>query len=106
MDSLLRLPAGASYHRRSGQAGAEVSLSGDTVFVTATCDSIEREVEYYEALYRNALEALESYHERTIEERKSRKSGWSIYLSGMCCGVVATLGLIFFIKQLKSRKDE
>lgn len=106
VDSLLRLPAGASYHKRSGRAGAEVALRGDTVYVTATCDSLEREVEYYEALYHNALEALESYHESVSEEQKSRKSPVGVYLRGMCCGVAATLGLIFFIKQLKSRKNE
>lgn len=106
VDSLLRLPAGASYHKRSGQAEAEVALVGDTVYVTATCDSLEREVEYYEALYRNARDALESYHESVSEEQKSRKSPVGVYLRGMCCGVAATLGLIFFIKQLKSRKNE
>lgn len=101
VDSLLKLPAGASYHKRSGQAGAEVLLRGDTIYVTGTCDSLAREVEYYESLYHTARDALESYRESVIEERESRESPLEIFVKGLALGLVAGILLTFFIKNSK-----
>ena len=106
MDSLLKLPAGASYHKRSGQAGAEVSLKGDTIVVTATCDSLARQVEYYEALYHNARDTLESYHATVQEDAKTLESPLRIFVKGLALGLVAGISLTFFIKNSKRRKNE
>lgn len=38
--SLNRLPPGATYRNKSGRASATVEMRGDTVLVTANCDSI------------------------------------------------------------------
>ena len=75
VESLLELPAGASYRAKSGQAGAEVTVINDTVYVTATCDSVMREVELYEELYhaaRDALEEAEALNECLSREWESR----------------------------------
>ena len=48
VSDLLSLPAGASWHGRSGQAGVDVGTRGDTLVVTSTCDSLQRLVLWYE----------------------------------------------------------
>lgn len=106
VDSLLKLPQGATYHRKSGQAHAEVSIRGDTIYVTGTCDSLARQVEYYEALYHNARDALESYHATVQEETKTRESPLKIFVKGFALGFVAGISLTYFIKISKRRKNE
>lgn len=106
VDSLLKLPEGGAYRQSNERAHVEASRKGGVIYITGTCDSLQRQVEYYEALYHNARDALESYRESVSEEQKSRKSPLGVYLRGAACGVAATLGLIFFFKQLKSRKNE
>lgn len=98
VDSLLKLPAGASYNKRSGQAGAEVSLRGDTIFVTATCDSLQREVEYYEELYYRAQDALEQCQNNLRTEQEWR-SGLlakliTLFFMGFVAGVLTTVTII------------
>ena len=106
VDSLLKLPQGATYHRKSGQARAEVSILGDTIYVTGTCDSLARQVEYCEALYHNARDALESYHAAVREEAKTRESPLRIFAEGVALGIAAGISLTFFIKISKRRKNE
>jgi hypothetical protein len=84
----------------------EATQKDGVIYITGTCDSLQRQVEYYEALYHNARDALESYRESVIEERATRKSPFSIYLSGVTCGFVLAVALTGFIKQSKSRKSE
>lgn len=106
VDSLLNLPQGATYHRKSGQAHAEVSIRGDTIYVTGRCDSLARQVEYYEALYHNARDALESYHSTVQEEAKARESPLRIFVKGLALGLVAGISITTFIKYSKRRKNE
>lgn len=45
MNLLATLPEGAGYNTRSGQATANVTRGrGDTLIITATCDSLARQV--------------------------------------------------------------
>lgn len=106
VDSLLRLPEGAAYRRSNERAHVEATQKDGVIYITGTCDSLQRQVEYYEALYHNARDALESYRESVIEERATRKSPFSIYLSGVTCGFVLAVALTGFIKQSKPRKNE
>ena len=106
VDSLLKLPQGATYHRKSGQAHAEVSIRGDTIYVTGTCDSLARQVEYYEALYHNARDALESYHATVQKEAKTRESPLNAFVKGLVLGIVSGISLTYFIKISKRRKNE
>lgn len=95
VDSILSLPAGASYHCRSGQAGAEVSRKGDTIYVTATCDSLQREVEYYEELYSATREAYDRLRSDIQTEREQRpdtiKAALAALIAGLSAGVISTI---------------
>lgn len=101
VDSLLKLPEGAAYRENKDRAHVEATHHDGIIYITGTCDSLQRQVEYYEALYHNARDALENYRESVIEERASRKSPFSIYMSGVACGIILTVAIIGFIKQSK-----
>lgn len=98
VDSLLKLPAGAAYTRRSGQANIKVATHGDTVYITGTCDSLQRQVEYYEALYHTARDALEQQHEQYQQERKLRTNPANIalafFIAGLFTGSITTIIII------------
>lgn len=98
VDSLLRLPSDAAYTKHSGQASAAVSKRGETIYVTATCDSLQREVEYYEELYYRARDALEQHKNdlRTEKERRSEPlaNPIVIFIMGLVCGVISTITII------------
>ena len=104
VDSLLRLPAGASYYKRSGQAGAEVSLKGDTILVTATCDSLQREVEYYEEQYYATLEALDKLKDNVKTEREHRSNPIKIALAALMTGlIVGVISAIIILTKIQSK---
>lgn len=103
VDSLLKLPAGAAYTRRSGQANIKVATHGDTVYITGTCDSLQRQVEYYEALYHTARDALEQQHEQYQQERKQRTSPALIGTMNLIVGLFSGIILTFIIT--KRRKQ-
>ncbi|WP_230201961.1 hypothetical protein [Bacteroides neonati] len=45
MNALTQLPIGTGYNKRSGQASLDIRRGeGDTLTITATCDSLAREV--------------------------------------------------------------
>lgn len=98
VDSLLRLPQGAAYAKRSGQANIRVAARGDTVYVTGTCDSLQQQVEYYEALYHTARDALEQHETQYNEERKQRTSPANValafFIAGFFSGAISTTIII------------
>lgn len=106
VDSLLKLPEGAAYRENKDRAHVEASRRGRVIYITGTCDSLQRQVEYYEALYHTARDSLEAYHELVKEEAKAQESPLKIYLSGMAAGIVLTISIIIFFKQAKLRKNE
>ncbi len=97
VDSLLRLPAGAVYHKRSGQARAEVAKHGDTIYVTGTCDSLQRQADYYEALYHTARDALENYRDTVQEEKRVTVSPTKVFVIEFILGFIAGISLVIFI---------
>lgn len=99
VDSLLKLPQGATYHRRNGQAHAEVSIRGDTIYVTGTCDSLARQVEYYENLYHTARDALENQSRESAksESKKQPYPSWLLitaFIFGVTGGAISTIFII------------
>lgn len=97
VDSLLKLPVGAVYHKRSGQARAEVTKQGDTIYVTGTCDSLQRQVDYYEALYHTARDALENYHNVDQEEKRVTVSPTKVFVIEFILGLITGISLVIFI---------
>ena len=95
MDSLRNLPSGAVYHKKSGQANASVSTKGNTVVVVATCDSLQREVDYYEELYLSTKAELDSLKATVQTEKEQRsnpfKIGFISLLVGLFAGVILTI---------------
>jgi hypothetical protein len=95
VDSLLKLPEGAAYTKRSGQANIKVATHGDTVYITGTCDSLQRQVEYYEELYYRARDALEQYKNdvQTLKEQRSEPLANPIvnFVIGIVGGVIITV---------------
>ena len=73
LDGLRNLPEGASFQKRSGQANMSLATKGNSIIATATCDSLQRDVEYYAELYFSTLEELEEMQERSLEAMKEEK---------------------------------
>ena len=119
-DSLHRLPAGASYSERSGQASVKVSRKAATatepeyIYVYASCDSLQLQCERYERQIRNLHsqygDRLNEMHNRLagtsheLEEVKEKPPNvigtalkWFFY--GLLSGILATI--IIFIKLKK-----
>lgn len=99
VDSLLRLPEGAVYTRRSGQANVRVATRGDTVYVTGTCDSIERRADYYEAMYRTAREAIDTLEAQHQQEQKRLTSPVAVGAVNLAAGLLAGIVLTMIIKK-------
>ncbi len=63
----------------------EVKVKGDTVYVSATCDSLQRLVNYYERLYRREQGRSENYRKAvlTASESSSKRLAdpWVILLT-------------------------
>lgn len=95
-DSLRELPAGASYHAKSGRANLDVSKGTEpgTIVVYASCDSLQRLVEYYERLAGEYKASLDRRTEEVKEEKKPPNVWWKILTAlaaGLLAGIVITL---------------
>lgn len=89
--ALKELPAGAAFIQKSGQATAEIRFLHDTLFVAATCDSLQTLVWQYE-------EQLERQSKQTKEIRKEaeRKSDLPKYLTALFTLIIALIILYKF----------
>ncbi len=95
-DSLLDLPPGASYHAKSGRANLDVRGGPEpgTIVVYASCDSLQRLVEYYERLTGEYKAFLDRQSEEVKEEKKPPGVWWKILIAltaGFFAGTVITL---------------
>lgn len=114
LDSLLRLPEGASYTARSGRAHVSVSLrrtgdvgtaqqrrtdpGGMTVYVESGCDSLARLCSYYKE-ENERLSVANSHQTATMstkeKEEKTSARVWlellSTFIAGLLLGGVITL---------------
>lgn len=95
-DSLRELPTGASYHARSGRASVDVRKGEEpgTIVVYASCDSLQRLVEYYERQAAGYKATLDRQAEEVKEEKKPPNVWWKILTAlaaGLLSGTVITL---------------
>lgn len=104
-ENLPDLPPGATYTKKSGRARADVSRDGDTIVVTATCDSLEREIEYYEGRYYAALEAMDRFKSNVqkTDERRSTSilAVFAGCMTGLFVGVISTIIIITLYQKRK-----
>lgn len=100
MDSLRRLPPGAVYTKKSGQATATLTMAGDTIIVYASCDSLQQMVYNLEEELHQARDQLEQ--KETIKEAP----GFTLkcYLTGLITGFM-TLLIFQFIRKWTKKQD-
>lgn len=104
IDDLRRLPSGAEFRDKSGQASVSVQFDQGTVCVSATCDSLQRMCSYYESkysLYKTEYENLMAWQESELEE--DPPDVIHIFFRGVLLGVLSTIAIIIFIK-LKTKR--
>lgn len=106
VDSLLRLPEGAAYRKSHDRAHVEATQKGGVIYITGTCDSLARAVEYYEALYHTARDALENYREETEHAEADRTPAWRICATGLAVGWLAGIATTIYMITKTRRKDE
>lgn len=83
--TLKELPAGAAFVQKSGQATAEIRFQHDTLFVYATCDSLQALVYQYE-------EKNEQLHARLENSQTEKSQSPRAYV-----GVIVLLFLVCFV---------
>ncbi len=104
IEQLRQLPEDASFSSRSGRAMIDLRVAGDTLRATATCDSLERMVEYYEDMYMSAVEAIEAKDQQleSFAAQKYDPGGAWIKLS-FAAGVIVGGAITAVIYKLKSQ---
>lgn len=107
VDSLLRLPDGAVYRQSNERAHVEASQKGGVIYITGTCDSLQRQVEYYEALYHTARDALDLMEQSLHQERQTKTSTtpWWVDLSILMFGYFVGAAATIFITKDKIFKN-
>lgn len=103
-DSLRKLPIGAEYHAKSGQASVSVKRNQDTIIVYATCDSLRRMCEYYErnaAIYKEAYDNLNEEVKTELEKQSNPvKTALISFLVGVVIGILLTIIVKLKIKKI------
>lgn len=94
MDSLRKLPKSAEFRGKKGQANVIVRKGGDTIYVYAICDSLQRRCDYYErraTLYKAAYDELVGLLEKEKERRTNPvRTALVSLLAGIIIGVLST----------------
>lgn len=104
-DSLLKLPEGSSFHAKSGQARLDIGKGKEpgTIVVYASCDSLQRQCEYYEkssSVWRECYEGMADLYEA---ELKQRSNPIKTFFTGLGIGIAITvLGMIIIKNKLKN----
>ena len=101
-DSLLKLPEGSSFHAKSGQARLDIGKGKEpgTIVVYASCDSLQRQCEYYE---KSSSVWRERYEELYEAELKQRSNPVKTFFTGLVAGIAITiLGMIIIKNKLKN----
>lgn len=102
VDSLLKVPEGAAYRESNDRAHVEATHQGGIIYITGTCDSLQRQVEYYEALYHTARDALEQTHDQLTQERQKRSEPLGnhilTFVMGLVAGILTTTTIKLFKK--------
>lgn len=97
---LLSLPPNASFHGKEGRAGAGVALRGDTLVVTATYDSLQRLVLWYESeLTRIRSETRSEISNDVQTEEKRPPNPVRVFILGMVAGLLVGMLLTMKLKK-------
>lgn len=105
VDSLRKLPQGATYIARKGRVTAQVGYRNDSLLVSGISDSIRSYVEYNERLvakYQLIKEELQQMAEQ--QEQKEQRTNpvriaFVAFLAGMVIGILLTIIVKLKIKR-------
>lgn len=83
------------YYSRSGQASVMVQYENDTINITATCDSLQRQIEYYEVKIEE-YKAINEDYKNCIEELENEFPSYikimvMAFLLGIFAGIILTI---------------
>lgn len=96
------LPAGAGYHAKEGRASVDIRRNGDTIEVTASCDSLARQVEYWQDMYYQARNTIDRQSEEMETLKQPRASPVKTALKWLFIGILTGAILtIIIIKKIK-----
>jgi hypothetical protein len=98
--NLLNLPAGAVFSEKSGRANVSVKKENDSIFIMASCDSLQALCEYYEReMTRIRGDTLVS--KTTLEKEVSTgvKSPIKQFSIGFIAGVILTIIISIKLKK-------
>lgn len=101
---LLALPPEASFHGKKGQANVDVKAQGDTLIVYASCDSLQRIVEWYESELTRIRSETVTGTETVQTEIKHRFNLIQTVLIAFIVGVASGIVLIIVIKKRNGKK--
>ncbi len=103
VDSLLKLPEGAAYRESKDRAHVEATHQGGIIYITGTCDSLQRQVEYYEALYHTARDALDQTEQSLLQElqKKTPTTPWWADLAMLMLGYIVGAAATIFVTKDK-----
>lgn len=94
-ENLRSLPPGASFTAKEGRANIDIRREGDSIVITAVCDSLQREVEkLYAELDRTRIRS-----DTEVVETKKSVSPVRIFSYGCLAGFLFTIILLLLFKQ-------
>lgn len=93
-ETLHSLPSGASFTAKEGRANIDIRREGDSIVITAVCDSLQREVE---KLYAE-LDRTRIRNDTQVVETKKSVSPVRIFCYGCFTGLLLTIILLLLIK--------
>lgn len=95
LTELTNLPEKAEYRAKNGRASATVQNKGGAIVVYATCDSLQRQCEYYERQMASYKKALEQQKNEAKTEKERSTNPWKrliiAFIVGVATGTVLTI---------------
>lgn len=97
VENLHNLPPGAAYTDKNGQANVKVTTGNDTIYVSASCDSLSLQCERYE----KELTRIRSDTDKQVTEIKKNtfQTVFKWCSTGFIAGVILTLTVIIIKKK-------
>jgi hypothetical protein len=101
--NLLELPPKAVFTAKAGRASVSASITGDTIYIHALCDSLQQLCQYYES---EIVRIRSDTEARTVVETMTETSTdifspIKLLLAGFVVGIVSTIIFLLIIKLKK-----
>lgn len=98
LENLRKLPDGAAYIKKAGQANVKVTADGDSLLVFASCDSLALQCEQYE---KELIRIRSDTDTQITEVRKNTfQASFKWCLGGFITGIIFTI-IVLILKRKK-----